>query len=357
MNSEERILNTIERKEIDRLPICFHFSDEKTEEMFAKEMSTSISEFRKLTDSDIKRFYLMDDLQMNINNKDFVGYALEKGFAERRGEEDIIYDRWGIGWINDGSTQKPKNHPLKKIDSVVDLKIPEINRDEQFYMVERFIKENKENGYAVIIPQFYAIFEKAWLLMGYENFLIQCYENRKIIENLLDKITDYRVRIAEKIVEYNVTCGHTGDDYGTQRGPVMSLRLWRELFKPRLKRIWDVYRKKNIPVIHHSCGDCRIYLEDMIEIGLKVLNPVQSSAMPLKELKRDFGNKLIFYGGIDCQEILTKGTPDEVKKNVYETVSILDEDGGLILSPINIMNNVPVDNLEALIEAINEFRK
>ena len=94
----------------------------------------------------------------------------------------------------------------------------------------------------------------------------------------------------------------------------------------------------------------------MIEIGLKVLNPVQSSAMPLDELKRNYGDNLVFYGGIDCQEILTSGTPDDVRENVHNTVSILGKNGGLILSPINIMNNVPVENLKALIESINDYR-
>lgn len=356
MTHEEIILKTIKKQKTDRIPICFHFSDEKTERMFADKLLMDINEFRKLTDSDIKRCFLMDDLQMNVSNTEFVKYALKKGFAEKRHEENIIYDRWGIGWMLNSGPQIPLNNPIENISNLLNFEPPEIEKEGQFYIVERLIKEYKKNGYAVIIPQFCSIFEKAWLLMGYENFLIQCYENREIVKVLLDKITDYRVKMAQKIVEYEVTCGHTGDDYGTQRGPVMSLQLWRELFKPRLKRIWDVYKRKNIPVIHHSCGDCRIYLDDMIEIGLEVLNPVQASAMPLDELKSNFGDKLTFYGGIDCQEILTKGKPDDVRQNVYDTVSILGKDGGLILSPINIMGNVPVENLKALIESINEYR-
>ncbi|MBM3706323.1 MAG: hypothetical protein FJW66_07360 [Actinobacteria bacterium] len=356
MTGEERILKTIRKEKVDRIPICFHFSDEKTERMFAEKLSMDIEEFRKITDSDIKRCYLMDDLQMNINNPEFVKYALEKGFAKKGDEDNVLYDRWGVGWVNDGSSQKFTSNPYKNIESLQDFQPPEVAQEGQFYMVERFIKEYKQNGYAVIIPQFYTIFEKSWLMLGYENFFIQCYENRKLIEILMDKITDYRVKLAEMIAGFNVTCGHSGDDFGTQRGPVMSLQIWRELFKPRLKRIWDVYTSMGIPVIHHSCGDCRIYLPDMIEMGLKVLNPVQASAMPIAELKRDFGDKLTFYGGIDCQDILTKGTPADIRKNVNETVSILGKNGGLILSPINIMNNVSVDNLKALIESINEYR-
>ena len=99
-----------------------------------------------------------------------------------------------------------------------------------------------------------------------------------------------------------------------------------------------------------------LYLDDMIEIGLDVLNSVQASAMPLDDLKRNYGDKLTFYGGVDCQEILAAGTPDNVRKNVHDTVSILGKNGGLILSPINVMDNVPLENLKALIDSINEYR-
>ena len=356
MTNEERILRTIRRQPVDRIPIFFGFSDAKTEKLFAEKLSMDLDTLRKLVDSDLKRCFLMDDLQMHLGDAQLVEYALEKGFAEKRVEHNILYDRWGVGWALDSVGQRPMNPPISNKENILNFVTPEIEKEGQFYLVEKNFKKYKENGYAVIIPQFYAIFEKAWTLMGYENFLIQCYENRALIETFLDKLTDYRVKMAEKIVEYEITCGHTGDDYGTQRGPAMSLNLWRELFKPRLKRIWEVYKKKNIPVIHHSCGDCRIYLDDMIEIGLDVLNPVQASAMPLDELKRNYGDKLTFFGGVDCQEILTAGTPDDVRKNVHDTVSILGKNGGLILSPTNVMDNVPMENLKALIYSINEYR-
>jgi uroporphyrinogen decarboxylase len=356
MTHEERVSKAIRRQPVDKIPIFFGFSDENTERLFAEKMSMDLDKFRKLVDGDLKHCFLMDDLQMYLSDAQCMEYALKKGFAEKRDENNIIYDRWGIGWALDSVGQKPVNSPISNKEDILNFNTPEIEKEGQFYQLEENFKRYKEEGYAVIVPQLYSVFEKAWTLMGYENFLIQCYEERAFIEVFLDKITDYRVKAAEKIAEYKITCGHTGDDYGTQRGPVMSLSLWRELFKPRLKRIWDVYKKKNIPVMHHSCGDCRIYLNDMIEIGLDVLNPVQASAMPLYELKRDYGDRLAFFGGIDCQDILTNGTPEDVRKNVHSTVSILGKNDGLILSPINIMSNVPLENLNALIDSINEYR-
>jgi len=356
MTHRERILGTIRREKVDRIPICFRFADKRTEDFFFEKLGIETDELKILLESDIKFCFLLEDLQMHLKDKELIKYALKKGFATKGDRKNILYDRWGVGWATDSIGQRPVSTVIKDIKKVVDLKIPKISQEGQFHIVDKFFKEYEKEGYAIIIPQYYAIFEKTWLLMGYEEFLINCYENKQFIKILLDKITDYRVEMAKKIVEYNITCGHTGDDFGVQNGPMMSLELWRELFKPRLKKIWAVYKERDIPVVHHSCGDCRLFINDMIEIGLDVLHPVQASAMPIDELKRDFGGKLTFFGGIDCQDILTKGTPDDVRRNVNDTVSILGKDGGLILSPINIMDNVPIENLRALIEAVNLYR-
>jgi uroporphyrinogen decarboxylase len=356
MTYEERLLRTIRKQKVKGIPVCFRFADGETEKMLAEKLSMDLEELQKLVDSDIKHCYVLEDLQMYLGDNKLIEFAIKTGFAEKRDEENIIYDRWGVGWALNNFGQRPVKSPFKSLKNIMDFRLPKVDMVGQFFLVDKNLNQYKKNGYAVIIPQYYSLFEKTWLLMGYENFMIGCYKDRKIIEILLDIITEYRVEMAQKIVDFKVTCGHTGDDFGTQRGPVMSLEFWRQLFKPRLKKIWAVYKKNNIPVIHHCCGDCRVFIDDMIEIGLDVLHPVQASAMPIKELKKNYGDRITFYGGIDCQEILTTGTPNDVRKNVNDTVSILGENGGLILSPINVMSNVPVDNLKALIETVNMYR-
>ena len=104
------------------------------------------------------------------------------------------------------------------------------------------------------------------------------------------------------------------------------------------------------------CYCCLAYFYDLNRSTINC--PKCSSAYDpaIAELKKNYGDRITFYGGIDCQEILTNGTPDDVRKNVNNAVSILGKNGGFILSPINVMSNVPVDNLKALIDTVNMYR-
>jgi len=99
-----------------------------------------------------------------------------------------------------------------------------------------------------------------------------------------------------------------------------------------------------------------MFLEDMIEIGLDVLHPVQASAMPIEDLQQKFGSRLTFYGGIDCQDVLQKGSPDDVRDNVRKTVEILGQNNGLILGALNIMPDMPKANIEALLESVHSYK-
>lgn len=356
MTKEERVLKAVKREYAQGLPVCFSFIDEHVKQYFEDKLGVSPSKFKEYIDNDIQQIYIYDDLQMYISNPGAVKYAIENGFAFKRDKEEILYDRTGVGWAVNSEGQKPVEPPLRSLEDVEKFEFPLAEKAGMFEAVKKDLKQYKQAGYAVMLPQYYSLFEKAWVLMGYENFLISCYEDKDVVIRFLDKITEYRVKITEQIVRYPITLGHTGDDYGTQNGPIMALDMWRELFKPRLKRIWDVFKKNNIPIVHHTCGDCRAYIDDMIEIGLDVLHPVQASTMPIEELSEKYADRLTFFGGVDCQEILTNGTPADVIKNIEKTVKVLGKNNGLILAPINIMANVKTQNLKVLLECVNAYR-
>lgn len=357
MTKKERVLAAIKRKKIDRIPIDYNFENDETFLFFAGKFGMQPEEFFEYLDIDIKRLYIMDDIQMFLTNEELMEFSLSNGFAVReKNDEKIVIDRWGIGWHTSSNGQRPVFNPIKKAEDIFSYQVPSLEKQGLFYHVDKYFKEFFNKGYAVFIAQYYGLFEKAWLIRGYENFFLDYFDKKEYIEVLLDKITNYKIELAKKIIKYDVLFGHSCDDLGTQRGPIMSLELWRELFKPRIKKIWDIYKKRGLPIVHHSCGDCRLYLDDMIEIGLDVIHPVQSNAMNLPELKRRYGSRLSFYGGIDCQNILANGTPNEVKKNVYDVVKILGKGGGLILAAINIMRNTPIENFKALVESINKYK-
>jgi uroporphyrinogen decarboxylase len=150
-----------------------------------------------------------------------------------------------------------------------------------------------------------------------------------------------------------------GDDLGMQNGPQMSRAMYQTFFKPRHAKMWRRAKElANVKVMLHCCGGVRPLLPDLIEAGLDAINPVQISCtgMDAAGLKRDFGDKLVFWGGgCDTRFILSRGTPEEIRRHVREQVSILSPGGGFVFQQVhNILADVPPENIIAMFDAIHE---
>ena len=152
----------------------------------------------------------------------------------------------------------------------------------------------------------------------------------------------------------------TGTDFGQQQGPFVSPKTYRDLFKPFHKRVNDwVHQHTNWKTFIHSCGSIRALLEDFIDAGFDILNPVQCSAagMGPVELKKDFGDRIVFWGGgVDTQRTLPFGKPLEVRREVRERIKALAPSGGFVFNPVhNVQARTPVENLLAMFETVREY--
>jgi hypothetical protein len=154
----------------------------------------------------------------------------------------------------------------------------------------------------------------------------------------------------------------SGTDFGTQRGLFISPQAYRDLYKPFHKQVNDqIHKLTNWKTFIHSCGSIYQLIPDLIEAGFDVLNPVQCSAdgMDPTRLKKEFGRSVVFWGGgVDTQQTLPFGTPEEVYKQVRERIDIFAADGGFVFNSIhNIQSDVPVDNILAIFKAIKDSHK
>lgn len=152
----------------------------------------------------------------------------------------------------------------------------------------------------------------------------------------------------------------SGTDFGTQAGPMMALDTFRNLYKPYYKRMNDwVHKHTNWKTFFHSCGAISTYLDDFVEMGVDIINPVQLSAVGMDgpTLKEKYGDKLVFWGGgVNTQETLPNGTPDEVAAEVLERLKIFSPGGGYVFATIhNIMGNVPAENIETVYRVARQF--
>jgi len=179
---------------------------------------------------------------------------------------------------------------------------------------------------------------------------------------LFDKVMHINTEIGKKLIEMGADIIWAGDDFGTQRGMMISPDMWREHFKPRIKWMFEEFRKVNpdIKIAWHTCGSVIPIIDDFAEIGLDILNPIQPLAegMEPQFLKDTYGDKLNFFGGIDIQNLMPHGTPEEVKKEVKRRIGILGKGGGYLVAPAhNVQNDTPVENIDAFFEAIKEYEE
>ncbi len=202
------------------------------------------------------------------------------------------------------------------------------------------------------------------LLRGLELSLMDPLVEPEFTQHLMERITESFLAIHRRIFEaceglIDVT--QVTDDLGMQTGPMISLATFRTFYKPCMKRMIELAREFGIKVMHHDDGAMRMFLPDLIEIGIDILNPIQwrCPGMECAGLKRDFGKQLCFHGGIDNQQTLPFGTPEAVRKEVREVIDALASDHtGYIFAPChNIQVVSPVENVIAMYDEAWKYGK
>jgi uroporphyrinogen decarboxylase len=222
----------------------------------------------------------------------------------------------------------------------------------------------ESTDYAVIGGFDGNLHELAQHLRRIDHFLMDLADQPKKVAAFIDTLLEIHL---EDLVDYLEIFGdcidviQMGDDLGSQRGAQISPRLYREIYKPRHQLLYGTIKKHtNAAIFLHTCGSVRELLPDLIEAGIDILNPVQTSAagMDPAELKREFGKDLVFWGGgVDTQTVLPYALPAEIDTHVRDRIATFRPGGGFIFAAIhNIPANVPPENLVALWEAVERYR-
>lgn len=219
--------------------------------------------------------------------------------------------------------------------------------------------------YALLFTSGVSLFEMAQFLRRTDKLMMDLVTDRRNVERLLDRLLEMSLTTLERQLDAFGPYLHVlklNDDLGMQDGPLISPRIFREVFLPRYKVMYELIRKKNpdIFILLHSCGSIYPFLGDLIDIGLQVLNPVQTSArdMAPQRLKREFGKYLTFWGGgVDTQHVLPFGTPEDVAWDVEEKMKAFGPGGGFVFNPShNISPGVPPENILAMFDVFHKLR-
>jgi uroporphyrinogen decarboxylase len=221
----------------------------------------------------------------------------------------------------------------------------------------RQVAESAPAGRAVLGVIWSAHFQDACAAFGMENAFLQMIQAPEMFQAVIDRIADFYLTANE--IFYEATQGRLhavliGNDFGCQTGLMLSPEMIRQFAFPGTRRLVDQARSHGVKVIHHSCGSIRAILADLIEIGVDAVHPIQALAagMEPRALKRDFGDRVSFCGGVDAQNLMVNGSPAQVRAKVKELKEIFPT--GLIISPSHeaILPDTPPANVEALFEAV-----
>ena len=355
MTSRERVLTAMRREVPDRVPheIGIGLAPQKYEE------------FRRRTgQEDAAAYFGCDTRPVGI-----FGSASPHNYAcyHTSSPPGTAWDEWGIGYVRSASDAPEHAHlsgfvyPMLKLTSEADAAsypLPDIEAEYRYADLAGQIDVFHAQGLAVMASQECTIFEIAWYMRSMELLLMDFVENPGFATVLLDRITAKREIQARRYAELGADVIRLGDDVASQHGMMMSVPMWRRWLKPRLARVIAAAKaaRPGVLIFYHSDGDATAIVPDLIEIGLDILNPIQSECMDPAALKREFGRDLAFWGTIGTQSTLPFGTPEDVRAEVKLRMETVGVGGGLLLAPTHMIEpEVPWENIVAAVDAVNEF--
>lgn len=285
--------------------------------------------------------------------------------------EDVpgYIDMWGVPYraLEDWDHCVVDGAPMREfsIGEVKDYSWPDPHDPEQFRGLREQAKHYFENSdYVVGADAIKAgMLMNALQLRGYDQFFMDLVLDVDLAETLMDRILwtlkEMWTHYMEEVGPY-VQLAYVTDDFGTQKSMMISPKMFRDLIKPRWKElISHIKSLGDVKVMFHSDGAILPLLDDFIDMGVDILNPVQTSVSGLENtfaLKESYGDRLSFHGAIDVQQMMPNATPEELDREVARRIYDLGRDGGFILAPChNIGHDIPPENVVRLYEKAREF--
>ncbi len=280
-----------------------------------------------------------------------------------------LKDEFGIVWSMPDDQQLYMDisyHPLADaaFEQITDYSWPDGKDRSRFSGIrEQALKLRNETPYAISTGIGGVVYEICWYMRGLEQWFTDMIENPKFCEAMLDQTLkfwlDYYDGFMAEVGDL-VDVVMIGDDLGGQSGPMFSPKFYREIVKPRQKKlVQHIKSLTSAKIWYHTCGSVNELIPDLIDNGIDILNPVQTSAdnMEPSILKEKYGDKLSFWGGaIDAQHVLAFATPSEIREHVRKNVEVFKKGGGYIFNNVhNIQYGVPAENIVALFDAAFEF--
>jgi uroporphyrinogen decarboxylase len=348
--SRKNLIKTLRRKGFDHVPVDFWLCD------------SQIDAFReRFGHEDYESWFNLSHrrIEMEVKRNYVNGFDLYK---RETLPTDTQFEEYGIGHSMGSELayhMTRMHHPLKGADlnEIIDYPYPTVDQKGREEMAKKVAALHDE-GLASLAFMQMTVWEASWYLRSMEEMMMDMMMEDERAPTILDKITDFACTKASAYAEAGVDILSLGDDIGTQNSIMIDVGLWEKWLKPRLSKVIDTARDINLEILifYHSCGYIIPFIDQLIEIGVDILNPIQPECMEFNEVHDLVGDRVSFWGTIGTQQVLPFGTAEQVRLESLSRLQKCGEKGGICLGPTHLVEpEVPWENLLAIKEAISEY--
>jgi uroporphyrinogen decarboxylase len=317
---------------------------------FHPETAVKLSRMLEIPPSGLGEAMGNDVNQTWVNNN----FAMEGIVHDHDGDTHV--DWWGITWEKRHGFNQILKYPLAGAtrEQVLAYKFPKDRREDLLALMEPVVRDRGDFFIGCDVSP--CAFEMYWRLRSMADAMLDMAGDHDLAFEMLGRCADFAIDLGTAACDrFDLDWYWTGDDIAGQKSMMMSPKLWRAQIKPHLKRVIDVGKSRNLPIAFHCCGAARPVIADLIEIGVDILNPIQSNCpgMDSAELKREFGAHLTFMGGVDTQEMLPHASAAEVRRATEKLIATMTADGGgyILAASHTISPETPDDNIFAMYAA------
>jgi uroporphyrinogen decarboxylase len=244
------------------------------------------------------------------------------------------------------------------VQEILDHRWPS-SRDFDF---EPLLAEAEANGDRIMISGLWSgIFGDSYRMIGFDQFLLGMATHPEVIHALVDRMTEMYLELNDRLFSQlrgKIDVWFFGNDFGTQQALLFSTAMWDDFFAEDVRRLCDLAHSYGLKAMMHSCGCVRPLLDRLIDVGVEILDPIQTSAagMDPESLMRGHGDRLIFHGGLDTQHVLPTATPEQAAAHAREIIAGLAGGVGYIFAPSQMFQtDIPVENIVAAYEVAAHY--
>jgi uroporphyrinogen decarboxylase len=335
MTSEERVLRVLQRQEPDHVPHFEWVVDHRVREALCPGCKSH---------NDFAVQMGHDAIIVDLNYK----------------KERVAANRWLSEWgyvsrYTDEEHGVEVESPIKTMRDFESYTAPDPHFSGRFADVEDAVQNYK--GQKAIIVHLNDVFSLPRYLMGMQGLIMAIVREPELVKNLVEMSVTVNLELAKEVVARGVKIVYTGDDYAYNKGPLMSPKHFRELFYPGLYRVMQGYKELGLYVIKHTDGNIWSLIDMIIDSGIDCLDPIDPQAgMDLGEVKEKYGRQVALKGNVDCSQLMTFGTPDEVIEATKDALRKGMPGGGFVLSSSNsIHSGVKPENYAAMLQTLKDF--